>query len=82
MIIKCAEVPGCLCISVCVYVSSAQTELLDDHAKRRFFCSRMHQLGVLKTTVQLVFEYKVGKYVFGRQNTPSTHIVLNIDSND
>ena len=36
---------------------------------------------VLKTTVQLVFEYKVGKYVFGRENTPSTYIVLNMDSN-
>ena len=36
----------------------------------------MHQLGMLNTTVQSVLEYKVGKYVFGRQNTPSTHIVL------
>jgi hypothetical protein len=51
------------------------------HAICLFCCSRMHQLGVLKTTVQLVFEYKVGKYVFGQQNTPSTHIVLNMDSN-
>ena len=32
MIIKCAEVPGCLCVSVCVYASSAQASLLDDHA--------------------------------------------------
>ena len=32
MIIKCAEVPGCLCVSVCVYASSAQAALLDDHA--------------------------------------------------
>ena len=32
MIIKCAEVPGCLCISLCVYASIAQAALLDDHA--------------------------------------------------
>jgi hypothetical protein len=29
-----------------------------------FFGSRMHELGMLNTTVQSVLEYKVGKYVF------------------
>ena len=51
------------------------------HAICLVSCSRMHQLGMLKTTVQLVLEYKVGKYVFGRENAPSTTIVLNMDSN-
>jgi hypothetical protein len=47
-----------------------------------FFGSRMHELGMLNTTVQSVLEYKVGKYVFGCQNTPSTHTLLNMESYD
>jgi hypothetical protein len=52
------------------------------HAICLFFGSRMHELGMLNTTVQSVLEYKVGKYVFGCQNTPSTHTLLNMESYD
>ena len=44
------------------------------HAFCLFFGSRMHDLGMLNTTVQSVLEYKVGKYVFGCRNTLCTHI--------
>jgi hypothetical protein len=37
-----------------------------------FFGSRMHELGMLNTTVQSVLEYKVGKYVFGVSEYPMT----------